>query len=73
MICKKHNKEYNRFLSACPECMKEGTPLSTEEIDYILTFLEDSQGYCENDDDRNFDETVKKKLERMKLLATEDA
>ena len=53
--------------------MKEGTPLSIEEIDYILTFLEDSQGYCENDDDRKFDEMVKTKLEQMKLLATEDA
>jgi len=70
MICKKHNKEYNQFLSACPECMKEVTPLSKEEIDYIMTFLEDSQNYCVNDDDRNFDDVVKKKLEQMKLLAT---
>ncbi len=70
MICKKHNKEYNMFFSACPECIEEGRQLSTEEIEYILTFLEDSQRYCENDDDHNFDEVVKKKLEQMKLLAT---
>ena len=73
MMCKKHNKKYNQFLSACPECMEENKLLSTEEVDYILTFMDKSTDYCTSEDDYRFDESVKKKLERMKLLVTEDA
>ena len=65
MICKKHNKEYNQFLSACPECMKEGKPLSTEQINYILSFMDKSTDYCTSADDYKFDEELKKKLVQM--------
>lgn len=66
MICKKHNKEFNSFLSACPECMKENAPLSSEEIEYILSFMDNSADYCETEDDYQFDEELKKKLMVMK-------
>ena len=66
MICKKHDKEYNQFLSGCPDCMKESKPLSTKEIDYILSFMDKSTDYCASDDDYKFDEELKKKLVGMK-------
>ena len=36
--------------------------LSKEEIEYILSFLEDSTGYCETPEDFTFDEELKIKL-----------
>lgn len=40
--------------------------LTVEEIEYILTFLQDSTSYCETDNDFDFDEEVKRKLNAMK-------
>lgn len=39
--------------------------LTAEEINYILSFMDKSTDYCENDEDYRFDENVKKTLLAM--------
>jgi len=53
------------FIKEAVEEKLKGEKLTAEEVDYILSFLDKSTDYCENDDDHKFDEELKEKLARL--------
>jgi len=53
------------FIKEAVEEKLKGEKLTAEEVDYILSFMQDSSTFCKTDDDYKFDGELKKKLVRL--------